>query len=919
MSVLSKQETITYDSKSFIVNGRRVLLVGGEFHYFRTPCELWEDRIVKMKRCGANLVTTYIPWNWHEQTEGQQCWEGDKDLVRFMEICKKHEMYLIVKPGPYICAEWDLGGHPDWLLCKKIPLRVLNEEYLGYVGGWYKSVAEKIKPHLVTNGGNILCIQVENEYDHLMDYGEDKISFESAIEYFERLSSMLKEFGIDIPQFANEAEFLRGKGIIDTRTYYPNIPFFTHWMYEHAYFDGKIIDAKKGQPDCPTMILELQVGWFSQFGQPFYVPDVNLTESVSKSVLILGASTLNYYMFAGGTTFPYWGCRGNNWGIQGIGTGTSFDFGGAMIREWGELMPGRYDWTKALLLFCKDYKDLILESDSTDDFSALSRENETMIVDKDQARVDKTLSGKSEKFKVYAKKSQLDEYLVCVRNLSSEKRVVDLIKNDETVFEGIELQPRETFLLPFNVCVPNTEIKIIRSSSELLFAKEVDDMAFFGLYGKTDRAGQTTLNVPPSEVEVLRGDIEVGGSEHAVLKYKHKGIQTVKVNGHLLFIISQDMAGKIEEIDNGILIADTYFVKDVERNNNKTVMQTESRIGFENKFYYFGKDRPSKVTAAGKDLEINVEPESFCSSFEYKTSSYKNVQLKWDGNWKVKSDIEEAVVGYDDNSWFRVKKPMSLEEAGFLKHGYIWYRSQFELPKTASDLQLVYNGNATDRQYIYVNGHLVFAGITEADKQQKIEVDDDIVQPGKNFIAVLYCNTFHNKSHPHEGAILKYSGIMQDIVVNVQTERGLYTTEVSQFKVRQDISGIEKGYTEFDHDDSEWMDVSASRKYVTGENMGEVVWFRRKFTYNCDPKTKTAVKLTIPDANQRCVFYLNGRPLGQFESVGPQHEFYIPEPFLANENVLSIVLEGTDGYLVEPELDTFYESFDTEIKLYFDE
>ena len=92
-----------------------------------------------------------------------------------------------------------------------------------------------------------------------------------------------EEFGVDIPQFANEAAFLRGCGkIIDTRTYYPNIPFFSDWMYKHEYFDSKIIDAKKGQPDCPTMILELQVGWFSQFGQPIYIPDVSLTESVSK-------------------------------------------------------------------------------------------------------------------------------------------------------------------------------------------------------------------------------------------------------------------------------------------------------------------------------------------------------------------------------------------------------------------------------------------------------------------------------------------------------------------------------------------------------------------------------------------------------------------------------------------------------------
>jgi len=129
---------IEYDARSFIVRGKRELLVGGEFHYFRTPRELWEDRIIKMKRSGANLVTTYIAWNWHEPVEGKQRWSGDQDLAHFLELCTKHGMFIAVKPGPYICAEWDFGGHPDWLLSKKIPLRVLDNRYLKYVEKWYK-------------------------------------------------------------------------------------------------------------------------------------------------------------------------------------------------------------------------------------------------------------------------------------------------------------------------------------------------------------------------------------------------------------------------------------------------------------------------------------------------------------------------------------------------------------------------------------------------------------------------------------------------------------------------------------------------------------------------------------------------------------------------------------------------------------
>lgn len=915
---MTSQNIITYDAKSFIVNGERLMLAGGEFHYFRTPNELWEDRIIKAKRCGANLITTYIPWSWHEQIEGKQCWTGDRDIGKFIELCQKHNMYVIIKPGPYICAEWDFGGHPDWLLSKKIPLRVLNDKYLGYVRGWYKSVAEKIKPYLVTKGGNILCIQVENEYDHLMHYGEEKISVENAIEYFKRLSEMLKEFGIDIPQFANEAEFLRGKGIIDTRTYYPNIPFFGYWMYMHEYFDGKIINAKKGQANCPTMILELQVGWFSQFGQPFYVPPVHLTESVTKSVVILGASVLNYYMFIGGTTFPYWGCRGNNWPIKGIGTGTSFDFGGAMIREWGEVMAGRYDWTKAFMLFCKDFKNLLLESDNTDEFSAVTEKNEIQLIDNANAKIDKTLSAKSEKFNVYAKKNSKGQELVCVRNLSTDNRIVSITKNGKTILKNVELEAYQTAMLPFNVCIPNTDIKIISSDSELLFTKKVNGQVFFGLYGKTGKAGRANLNVPASQIKILKGDIEFTGKEQATLKYKHSGIQIAQIKNNLMFIIEQDLAGKLEELENGILISNCYFTKDIQENNKEAIIQLQVKSGEKNTFHYFGSKKVSGISIADKDVQVSTDEKSMQTSFEYKRTAKNNVILKWLDNWKVKADTDETAAEFDDSNWQTLAKPISLEEAGLLEHGYIWYRSTFELPAKSKDVQVIYNGNANDRQYIYLNGNLIWNGITNPNEPQRINVDNKFVKDGTNCLAVLYANLYHNKSHPHEGEILKYSGIMQPITINAASNGSPFTTYLSEFKVRQQLNGILKGFTKDSFDDSSWVDVASAEKYIISEKMGNIVWFRRKFEYKCKKDVEAAVRLTIPNANERCVFYLNGKPLGQFESIGPQHEFYIPLTFLQKENVLAIAIEGTDISLAEPKLDTFYEAMDTELKIRFE-
>ncbi|RKY24671.1 MAG: hypothetical protein DRP62_03240, partial [Planctomycetota bacterium] len=395
-------------------------------------------------------------------------------------------------------------------------------------------------------------------------------------------------------------------------------------------------------------------------------------------------------------------------------------------------------------------------------------------------------------------------------------------------------------------------------------------------------------------------------------------IQIAKVRSHLLFILDQELAGKVEEFDDGIIIADTYFVKGIERKGDNALIKLEVRNGTENNFYYFGKRTVSEAIVSNEKQKVIVEPKCQCSSFKYIQPSGKNVQVEWLGNWKIKSDMDEITVDYDDSSWFRIEKPISLEEAGLLKHGYVWYRSQFELPGDVSDVELGYTGNATDRQYIYINGSLVFSGITQQDCPQKVCIDNKIITSGRNCIVILYANTFHNKSHPHEGDILKYSGIMTPILINAKTTNGSYSADISSFAVREQLGGILKGYTEMSYDDSDWMNVPAAKKYIMDDELGAIVWFRRKFSYKSKKNIKTAVRLTIPDADQRCVFYLNGKPLGQFESVGPQHKFYVPDTFLEDENILSIILEGPGGYLVNPELDTFYEAIETEIELVFD-
>ncbi len=914
---MSDAKQIAFDKHSFIIRGKREFLIGGEFHYFRTPSDLWEDRLIKMKRTGANLVTTYIPWNWHEPVEGKQRWDGDADLRRFIELCTKHGLFVVVKPGPYCCAEWDFGGHPDWLLSKNIPLRILNDRYLEYVRAWYKKVAEVIGPYLATKGGHIICIQVENEYDHLMEYGKEKISKEDAIKYFTRLSDMMSEFGIDIPKFANEAGFLRGKGdIIDTRTYYPNIPLFQFWMYMHGYFDGKIEAAKQGQPNCPTMILELQVGWFAQFGRPLYTAPVHLTESVSKSVVALGASLLNYYMYVGGTTFPFWGCRGNIWEIlpRGFGTATTFDFGGSPVREWGELMPGRVDFIKALAQFSRDYKELALESDNCDDLKVTAGGENISFVRPGRVEPDTSLTSETENFKLIAKKLG-SQYLVCVRNLSVETKVVDIgwAKDGSPVFRKLELKPRQTHLLPVQVNVPGSGVVIERSTSELLFARKIDGRVLFGVYGKPESKGETVVNVPADQIQVRSGQAEISADpKGARLTYTHKGIIVLDVGGDRMFILDQDLCGKVEEIEGGIVMADTYFIRDAVRQGGTVTLKTQMRPGSRNTFTFFNGQGLQSVSVGGKPVEFSNGPAEGESSFMFRNPKARPVALEWQGDWKIKSDIEEAAEGFDASGWKEIGVE-SLEMAGLLQHGYIWYRGEFDLPQDIESAEMVYPGNDCDRQHVYVNGRHVWDGICET---QNIALRQ-AMKPGRNVVAVMYENFFHSKSHPHEGAIRKYSGILKPVVIQGKTRGGQpVVREITKFKVREQLHGNLHGYINLGHDDSKWQTVPPAHKYLMDEQLGEIVWMRRKFRYTCKKGWEAAVKLTIPTGTkQRCLFYVNGNAVGQYEEAGPQTEFYVPSSFLKKENILAILLEGPKAALVEPGLSTFYEVKDVDIQI----
>ena len=174
----------TVGDKTFLLNGQPFIVKAAEVHYPRIPRPYWEHRIRMCKALGMNTICIYVFWNIHEQREGEFEFTGQNDVAAFCKLAQKNGMYVIVRPGPYVCAEWEMGGLPWWLLKKKdIRLRERDPYFMERVKIFEQKVGEQLAPLTIQRGGPIIMVQVENEYG---SYGEDK-------PYVSEIRDMLRE------------------------------------------------------------------------------------------------------------------------------------------------------------------------------------------------------------------------------------------------------------------------------------------------------------------------------------------------------------------------------------------------------------------------------------------------------------------------------------------------------------------------------------------------------------------------------------------------------------------------------------------------------------------------------------------------------------------------------------------------------
>ena len=323
-----KTHTFTAGEGTFLLDGKPYVIKAAELHYPRIPRQYWDQRIKMCRALGMNTICMYVFWNIHEQEPGKFDFTGQNDVAEFITMCQNNGMNVILRPGPYVCAEWEMGGLPWWLLQKEdIRLREDDPYFMERVDMFQKALADEIGGYTIQNGGPIIMVQVENEYG---SYGKDK-------EYVGKIRDTLRKYwGDEVTMFQCDwsSNFL-DNGLDDL--------VWTLNFGTGADIDSEFAPLRRERPDAPLMCSEFWSGWFDKWGanhetRPAEAMTAGIDEMLSKGI------SFSLYMTHGGTNWGHWAGANSPGYAPDV---TSYDYD-APINEQGAPTP-KYDMLRQVM------------------------------------------------------------------------------------------------------------------------------------------------------------------------------------------------------------------------------------------------------------------------------------------------------------------------------------------------------------------------------------------------------------------------------------------------------------------------------------------------------------------------------------------------------------------------------------------
>jgi hypothetical protein len=857
-------QIIRYDSSCFTLRGLDTFIFSAAFHYARCPRELWRDRLLKFKQAGFNTIETYVFWNYHEREEGHA---ELREFEEFIKLVKEMGFWMIARPGPYVCAEWQRGGIPDWVAVKRFPLRSNHPESIRWSQHWFDYVLPIIQRGQITLGGPVIMMQVENEYDFWQLPEADKR------EYVRALARMAWNAGISVPIITCWTKQARDNSDADMARLMDTCNFYPRWEVVKQVVP-RLAKLRQEEPNSPVGVTELQGGWFSQFGGKLSVEQEGVDPAqlnmVTKTVIEQGATYFNYYMGFGGTNF--------DWAAKTMTT--TYDYA-APIREPGGLWE-KYYAARGIGAALAMFGNVLTRARVVERIPQSTNQN---------VSVTERVSGKSGIVFVRENSNSEQRFKMYFQDpFSPTKRVIAAPREGELVIGA-----REMKMLPVGIPIPGSILRY--TTAEVLAAGLLLDRHLLILYDEPGRLAEISLATeaePKVEGDFLYNYWDPEYESVVIGVRVEKTEQVLVVNNHLLVVVvprERALRTWTPEFPTSVVpgaeeprpmlvpfLTDGYLLAGSGSQGNTLWVDLDLLPG-EHPLTVLLPPQPGKCRVDGQAVNFEYERPRRRARLNVSTPPlpYRPITL---------NQILTCTEKFDPNSssWLKISL-RALEEVGPVPYGYIKYRAQFT---AASQPRMFISTFGSDLKKVFLNGSLV-SEASNANKNVEF-ILPKYAAPGTNTIEIAY----ERFGSPNFGAELAELSGLESVRYGESPQAG---STIDAWQIQRLPAATPGQSIDPEFAIGGWKPTALGDVAIGKELVPAFTWCRAEFALELPSAGWSVPWKLIFEAERDALLYLNGKFVGRYVTVGPQKDFYLPEPCLAfggKKNLLTILLAYAD-------------------------